>query len=67
MASGGSGSGMVGQLPVRSARGAGVKAASSAQRGLERSEGALTPGEHVRMVCWPTMPSVITARRFGAA
>ena len=55
----GSGSGIVGQLPVWSARGAGVKTASPAERGPSLAR-RLDGGEHGRMMCCPTMPSVTT-------
>ena len=60
----GSGSGIVGQLPVRSARGAGVKTDSppvAGRRGAER----LDAGEHVRTLSWPTMPSVFDRMAFA--
>ena len=55
----GSGSGIVGQLPVWSAGGAGVKTASPAEWGPSLAR-RLDGGEHGRMMRCPTMPSVTT-------
>ncbi len=57
----GSRSGIVGQLPVAERARSRRPGRSPAPRGAERQRRSLDAGEHVRMMRWPTMPSVAAA------